>query len=186
VQRLHRQNAVFDVRRAVRLSMGGIKAIRVPGGARYPWGGEHRCGRAHGGKALVALSFAVNWVGVIVGNVALLVIGFVWFMPNVFGNRWIALMGRPGEQLRPGPDFVLSILSGTLNSFVMAVLALNLKATTVGDGVLLGLVVWAGFFLSYMTANTVFAKRSWTLWGIDVGHALLAQVVLAVIVTLLR
>jgi hypothetical protein len=134
----------------------------------------------------MALSFAVSWVGVIVGNVALLIIGFVWFMPNVFGNRWIALMGRPGEQLKPGPDFVLSILSGTLNSFVMAVLALNLGATTVGDGVVLGLVVWAGFFLSYMTANTVFAKRSWALWGIDVGHALLAQVVLAVIVALLR
>ena len=134
----------------------------------------------------MALSLAVNWVGVIVGNVALLIIGFVWFMPNVFGDRWIALMGRPGEQLRPGPDFVLSILSGTLNSFVMAVLALNLKATTAGDGIVLGLLVWAGFFLSYMTANTVFAKRSWTLWGIDVGHALIAQVVLAVIVTLLR
>ena len=134
----------------------------------------------------MALSFAVNWVGVIVGNIALLVIGFVWFMPNVFGDRWIALMGRPGEQLKPGPDFILSVLSGTLNSFVMAVLALNLKATTVGDGILLGLVVFAGFFLSYMTANTVFAKRSWTLWGIDVGHALIAQVVLAVIVTLLR
>jgi len=128
----------------------------------------------------------VNLVGVIVGHVPLLLIGFVWFMPKVFGDRWIALMGRPGEQLRPGPDFVLSILSGTLNSFVMAVLALNLKATTAGDGILLGLVVWAGFFLSYMTANTVFAKRSWTLWGIDVGHALLAQVVLAFIVTLLR
>jgi len=68
----------------------------------------------------------------------------------------------------------------------MAVLALNLKATTVGDGILLGLVVFAGFFLSYMTANTVFAKRSWTLWGIDVGHALIAQVVLAVIVSVMR
>jgi hypothetical protein len=95
-------------------------------------------------------------------------------------------MGRPGEQLTPGPDFVLSILSGILNSFVMAVLALNLGATTVGDGILLGLVVWVGFFLSYMTANTVFGKRSWTLWGIDVGHALLAQVVLGVVVTLWR
>jgi hypothetical protein len=134
----------------------------------------------------MALSFGVNWVGVIVGNIALLVIGFVWFMPNVFGNRWIALMGRPGEQLKPGPDFILSVLSGTLNSFVMAVLALNLKATTVGDGILLGLVVWAGFFLSYMTANTVFGKRPWGLWAIDVGHALVAQVVLALIVTLLR
>jgi Protein of unknown function (DUF1761) len=134
----------------------------------------------------MALSFAVNWVGVIVGNIALLVIGFVWFMPKVFGDRWIAYMGRPGEQLKPGPDFVLSILSGTLNSFVMAVLALNLKAATTGDGIVLGLVVWAGFFLSYMTANTVFAKRSWGLWGIDVSHALVAQVILAVIVTLLR
>ena len=134
----------------------------------------------------MALSFAVNWIGVIVGNVALLVIGFVWFMPNVFGNRWIALMGRPGEQLRPGPEFIVSVLAGTLNSFVMAVLALSLKATTVGDGILLGLVVVAGFFLSYLTANTIFAKRSWTLWAIDVGHALIAQVVLAVVVTLMR
>ena len=134
----------------------------------------------------MALSFSVNWVGVIVGNVALLVIGFVWFMPNVFGNRWIALMGRPGEQLRPGPEFVVSILAAALNAFVVAVLALNLKATTAGDGVLLGLVVFAGFFLSYLTANTIFAKRSWTLWAIDVGHALIAQVALAVIVTLMR
>jgi Protein of unknown function (DUF1761) len=134
----------------------------------------------------MALSFAVNWVGVIVGNIALLVIGFVWFRPKVFGDRWSVCQGRPGEQLRPGPDFVLSILSGTLNSFVMAVLAVNLKATTAADGIELGLVVWAGFFLSYMTANTVFAKRSWGLWAIDVGHALVAQVVLAAIVTLIR
>jgi len=108
---------------------------------------------------------------------------------TVLGNHDLHLLAAaltPGEQLKPGPDFILSVLSGTLNSFVMAVLALNLKATTAGDGILLGLVVFAGFFLSYMTANTVFAKRSWTLWGIDVGHALIAQVVLAVIVTLLR
>ena len=134
----------------------------------------------------MALSLSVNWVGVIVGNIALLVIGFIWFMPSVFGNRWIALMGRPGEQLKPGPEFIVSVLAGTVNSFVMAVLALNLKATTAGDGVLLGLVVFAGFFLSYLTANTIFAKRSWTLWAIDVGHALIAQVALAVIVTLMR
>lgn len=134
----------------------------------------------------MALSFAVNWVGVIVGNVALLIIGFVWFMPQVFGNRWIAYQGRPGEQLKPGPDFILSVLSGTLNSFVMAVLALNLNASSAGDGVRIGLVVWAGFFLSYMTANTVFAKRPWGLWGIDVSHALVAQVLLGVIVSLLR
>ena len=134
----------------------------------------------------MALSFTVNWIGVIVGNLALLVIGFVWFMPKVFGDRWIAYMGRPGEQLKPGPDFILSVLSGTLNSFVMAVLALNLKATTAADGIVLGLVVFAGFFLSYMTANTVFAKKSWGLWGIDVSHALVAQVSLAVIVALLR
>jgi hypothetical protein len=87
-------------------------------------------------------------------------------MPQVFGNRWIAYMGRPGEQLKPGPDFILSVLSGTLNS--------------------LGVLVWAGFFLGYMTANTVFAKRSWGLWGIDVSHALVAQVALAAIVTLLK
>ena len=59
----------------------------------------------------MALSFAVSWLGVIAGNVALLVIGFVWFLPQVFGNRWIAYLGRPGEQLRPGPDNLKAVLA---------------------------------------------------------------------------
>jgi hypothetical protein len=94
VQRLQRQSAVFDVRRAVRLSMGT--------GPGNPYAIAERLrepvDRAHGPA------------------------------------------GRAG-QTRSG----LRTLdpSGTLNSFVMAVLALNLGGTTVGDGVVLGLVVWA-------------------------------------------
>lgn len=55
----------------------------------------------------------------------------------------------------------------------MAVLSLNLGGRTLADGVLLGALVWLGFFASLLAANTVLAKPSWGLFGIDVGHALL-------------
>lgn len=134
----------------------------------------------------MALSFAVSYVAVVVATVAALVIGFIWFMPKVFGSRWLAYLGRPGEQLRPGPEFALSIASAFVNAWTLAVLALNLKAASAMDGVVIGLLVWLGFFVTVTTANTVIAKRPWGLWAIDVGHALVAQVAMAVIVTLMR
>jgi uncharacterized protein DUF1761 len=134
----------------------------------------------------MALSFAVNYVAVVVATVAALIVGFIWFMPMVFGSRWLAYLGRPGEQLRPGPEFVLSIASAFVNAWTLAVLALNLKAASAMDGVVVGVLVWLGFFVTVTTANTVIAKRPWGLWAIDVGHALVAQVAMAVIVTVMR
>lgn len=138
VQRLQQQRAAFAECGVHVVHCSDDEASRLPAtraGMSRSHDEYHRADARMEGRH-VALSFAVNWVGVIVGNVALLVIGFVWFIPKVFGDRWTAYMGRPDEQLKPGPDFVLSILSGTLNSFVMAVLALNLKATAAGDGIL--------------------------------------------------
>ena len=58
----------------------------------------------------MALDFAVNYVAVVGATVAVMVFGFIFFLPQVFGARWMALIGRPNEPMRPGPEFVISIL----------------------------------------------------------------------------
>ena len=56
----------------------------------------------------------------IVATVAVMVFGFVFFLPPVFGARWMALIGRPREQMRPGPEFAIDAAHGLLGQMIMA------------------------------------------------------------------
>ena len=73
-----------------------------------------------------------------------------------------------------------------MNSWVLAVLSLNLGGKAITDGIMLGFLVWLGFFAKALAGDTVFRKGSWSVWGINAVHALIVQVVVAAIVTVWR
>jgi hypothetical protein len=134
----------------------------------------------------VSLDLGVNYVAVVVATLAVMVFGFVFFLPQVFGSRWMALVGRPNEPMRPGPEFVISILAALLNAWTLAVLARSLGATTVSGGLVLGALVGVGFFGAAFAANTVISKRPWSLFALDAGHGLIGQMIMAAIVAVWR
>jgi amino acid transporter len=132
----------------------------------------------------MSLDFSVNYVAVVVATIAVMVFGFVFFLPQVFGA--MALIGRPNEQMRPGPEFVVSILAALVNAWTLAVLARSLGASTLADGLVLGALVGVGFFGAAFAANTVISKRPWGLFAIDAAHGLLGQMIMAAIVAVWR
>lgn len=134
----------------------------------------------------MSLEFGVNYVTVVVATVAVMVFGFVFFLPQVFGSRWMALIGRPNAPMRPGPEFVISILAAFANAWTLAVLARSLGASTLADGLVLGALVGVGFFAAAFAANTVIAKRPWSLFAIDAAHGLAGQMIMAAIVAAWR
>lgn len=134
----------------------------------------------------MSLEFGVNYVAVVVATIAVMVFGFVFFLPQVFGARWMALVGRPNEQMRPGPEFVVSILAALINAWTLAVLARSLGAATVADGLVLGALVGVGFFGAAFAANTVISKRPWGLFALDAAHGLIGQMIMAAIVAAWR
>src|SRR6266702_3526264 len=133
----------------------------------------------------VSLDLSVNYVAVVVATIAVMVFGF-FFLPGVFGARWMALIGRPNEPLRPGPEFVVSIVAAFLNAWTLAVLARSLGASTLSDGLVLGALVGVGFFGAAFAANTVITKRPWSLFAIDAAHGLIGQMIMAAIVAVWR
>ncbi|TMF61286.1 MAG: DUF1761 domain-containing protein [Chloroflexi bacterium] len=60
------------------------------------------------------------------------------------------------------------------------------RASSVGDGILLGALVWLGFGATFKAAQVTFERRPWAVWGIQAIHDLVAEVVVAAIVTLWR
>ena len=136
----------------------------------------------------MTVAMNVNYLAVIVSAVAALVIGFAWYAPPVFGNRWMAYLGTTQAQLgQPGPTgIVVGIVASVVNAWVLALLALNLGATTITDAVMLGVLAWLGFMATLTAAQISFEKRPWGLWVLNNAHNVIVQVVMAAIVTLWR
>lgn len=136
----------------------------------------------------MAVSFGVNYLAVVAAAVIALVIGFVWYSPPVFGNRWMAYLGTTQAQLgNPGPTgMAVGIVASLLNAWVLAVLSLNLGGKSITDGIILGALAWLGFMATITAAQISFEKKPWGLWLVNNAHNLLVQVLMAAIVTIWR
>ena len=134
------------------------------------------------------VNFGVNYLAVIIAAVFAMAIGFAWYSPKVLGDRWMSYLGTTQAQLgNPDPmGMAVGVVSAVLNAWVLAVLAMNLGGTTIGDGVKLGVLCWLGFMATITAAQISFEKKPWGLWAVNNGHNLIVQIVMAAIVTAWR
>jgi len=134
------------------------------------------------------VNFGVNFLAVIVAAVIAIVIGFVYYSPQAMGDRWMAYLGTTRAQLgNPDPTGMgAGVVASLVNAWVLAVLALNLGATGVQDGILLGILCWLGFMATITAAGVAFLKQPWGLWVLNNIHNVIVQIVMAVIVTAWR
>jgi hypothetical protein len=136
----------------------------------------------------VTVNFGVNYLAVIVAAVVAVVIGFAYYAPQVMGNRWMSYLGTTRAQLgNPAPTgMAAGIVASLVNAWVLAVLALNLGGTTIGDGAMLGAVCWLGFMATITAAEVAFLKQPWGLWVLNNIHNLIVQVVMGAIVVAIK
>jgi hypothetical protein len=132
----------------------------------------------------MAVNFGVNYVAVIIAAVFALVFGFIYYAPQVMGNRWMAYLATTRAQLgNPAPTGMLAgIVASLLNSWVLAVLSLNLGGTSFSDGAMLGAICWLGFMATLTAAQVGFLKQPWGLWVVNNIHNVIAQIVMGAIV----
>ena len=109
------------------------------------------------------ISFEANWIGVVVVTVIGMVVGFVWYAPRVMGNRWMAYVGTTEADLKARGGRVVALISNLIGSALTAyVIATHLQMigiTGIGEGIVLGLIVWIGFMFTTSWVGNVFEKR---------------------------
>ena len=134
----------------------------------------------------------INWLATIVAALVYFVLGAIWFAPPLFGGAWAAAAGMqmPGEGAGPGAGIYAAPLIGTLlASIATAVIARGTGSTTLGDGVVLGIVLGIGFVASLMATTIAFetTKPNPTTWGvITAGYHFVGIVAVALIVSAWR
>lgn len=126
----------------------------------------------------------VSWLAVIVAAIANIVIGFIWYLPQVFGTRWSALSGRPLPTVAQVPPvtIVAGIVVALISAYVLALVEQLAGAKGLGDGVVLGFLVWLGFIATTSYASVLWEGRPIAYWAINAGSLLVGFVVMGAII----
>ena len=124
----------------------------------------------------------IGWVGVIAAAVAHIVLGYIWYMPMVFGNRWEAATGKTLPKGTPPPmTMAFMVVSALLAAIGMG---LWFDGASLTNGVVNGALVWLYFVVPATAGVVIFEGRSWMGWAYSAGYWLVGLMLMGAIVNL--
>jgi hypothetical protein len=134
-------------------------------------------------STLAAIS-NINWPAVLLAWVTHVVISLVWFQPFLFGKAWVELSGK---ELKPAAQWIPAGLAAHLAGVLALAIIVNLAhATTLMEGIALGLLVSIGFVGAMLGGELVWEKIPFKLFLIRLGDQVLTFCLAGTILTLWR
>ena len=128
----------------------------------------------------------INWLAVLLAFIASMAIGFVWYMPAVLGNRWMAAIGKTEEDLKNigggAGIWVPMMVAAALTAILLAVLISKLGLDNAVAGGWFALVMALVFRAGGHVIHNGFAGRPAAVTLIDSGHDLVAVTVAGAII----
>jgi len=135
----------------------------------------------------------INWLAVIVATVIYFALGAVWFAPQTpIGKAWIAASDYKSPTEGASASNLFYIVPAATCLVVVVATALLARATatdTLGEGIILGLVLGLGLAVPLLltTAAFEFTKPRRFTWGvIDASYHVVGFVIAAVLLALWR
>ncbi|MEI1280173.1 DUF1761 domain-containing protein [Leptospira venezuelensis] len=127
----------------------------------------------------------LNYLAILVGVLANVVIGFLWFGP-IFGKVWAKEMGY--ENMEPDTkamlkSIVIMIIGSFLTAYVLAHSLFVWKPSSwnlPGDGpawmygAYAAFYTWLGFYVPMLLGSVAWESKSWKLFFINAGYNLVS------------
>jgi hypothetical protein len=114
---------------------------------------------------------SINWWAVLVSTVVAYAIGAVWYAPPVFGNRWMAALGKSREELGdPARLMVAQFFLTLVIAAVLAAVVVRFGAVTWIEGAAIGFVLSLGLVATSLLSDWMFCGFSMKLYWMQIGY----------------
>lgn len=125
----------------------------------------------------------INLLAVLVSTIMSMVIGFIWYMPNVFGNRWMHMAGVHHDEARKGAARAMAgqFAAALITNYILATFMAATGALSAGDGVAVGFLAWFGFIATAMIGIVLFERKPLKYYAIVAGYHLVNLIVAGII-----
>jgi hypothetical protein len=113
----------------------------------------------------------INYLAVIVAWIVHIVLGLIWFRPELFGKEWSRLTGK---DLKPEKKWLLPALIGHLLMVFVLIILIKLSNSNTGfGGMFIGLLTWIGFIVPMEGGELVWEKIPFRLFLLRTGNQLI-------------
>ncbi|MEO7295782.1 MAG: DUF1761 domain-containing protein [Candidatus Limnocylindria bacterium] len=130
----------------------------------------------------------LNWLAVIVGAVIYFALGALWYSPLLLGRQWQRSIGWDPE--RQPPEVKVATYLVPFGAYIVMAVAVGLLAAatetdTIGEGVVLGLVLGLGLSLMHTLVDASFdpnKPQPWAWFAINGTYHAAGLLIVAVVV----
>ncbi len=127
----------------------------------------------------------IDYVSVLIGAGAAVVIGFLWYGP-LFGKKWALLVGINPDTMKPSAKGIIGmVVTSLLMSYVLAhsfvFASAYLQISGLSAGLEAGFWSWVGFVAPVTVGVVLWENKPWTLWFINGGYYLVSLLVMGVV-----
>ena len=134
------------------------------------------------------VSYAVNYVAIIVAALANMIVGYLWYSQMLFGKAWMKMMGK--KDMGKKDSMPMMMAAGYISSVVMAyVLAIFIQlngATTPLMGAMTAFWAWLGFVATVTLGSVLWEGKSIQLWVLNAAHHLVGMAVMGAVLVALH
>jgi hypothetical protein len=140
------------------------------------------------------MSVDINALAVLLAAVSSMVVGSVWYMPNVFGNAWMKMTkSKMGKGASPskmawmyGSVFVASLLTAYILAHVAFLSQRFFGNSFMSAALQTGFWLWLGFTAARLYVHDTFEERRKKLTVLNASHELVTIMVMALIIGLMK
>jgi hypothetical protein len=112
----------------------------------------------------------LNWVAALIAALAGYLLGAFWYLPQVFGNAWLAALGKRQDELgSPALPMTVTAVTTALTSVCLAFLLRGLGVESLLGGLVVGVVIGGGVVFASMLSDYVFQGKPMALLWIQGG-----------------
>jgi len=133
----------------------------------------------------------INHLAVILAVVASMVVGFLFYMPAVFGRRWMEMVGHTDDSVQGGGPpllYPLVIVANLVTAYALAGVAFLSHEFYAGDffvaALISGWILWLAFTAARMLVHDLFDTRTLGITALSALNELLTITAMALVIGL--
>lgn len=128
----------------------------------------------------------MTWLGVVLGAVASMIIGFVWYSQKVFGSAWMKLIGKSKSDITKEKKkgmWKSLVIDFVASGIVAYALSLGVDYITTFAGLFIAAFsIWFTFIATTMLGTVIWEGKPWKLYFINAGYRLVSILAMTLIV----
>ncbi len=128
---------------------------------------------------------AINYLAVLVSGIVCMFIGFLWYGP-LFGKIWMKLMNfdkkKMDEIKKKGmrkTAMFIAFIGALVMSYILALLINRMRVSGFSQGMLIGFLVWLGFFVTTKLGMMLWEGKPVKLYFLNVFHDLVVLLIVS-------